>query len=189
MFLKKMTLRKKIIFYLILTLPIIFLLSLIPCKGNKTSHVVILNGERDSTIIYPNSIVMFDFIDKLSTKYCIPKHVAFNIAFLETAYRGPFDWKYNPNRTSPSGAVGPMQIMPSTATFINGKKTSTKKLKTDIKLNVETSMKLLSYLYEKYGDWGIVCGAYNTGRPIINKYAKFCDENKNYQIKWVSITY
>jgi hypothetical protein len=26
--------------------------------------------------------------------YGIPKHIAFNVAYLETKYKGPFDWKY-----------------------------------------------------------------------------------------------
>jgi hypothetical protein len=33
-------------------------------------------------------------------------------------------------------------------------------------------MKLISDLYVKYKDWKIVFGAYNTGSPIVNKYAR-----------------
>jgi len=45
------------------------------------------------------------------------------------------------------------------------------KLKGDIAYNVMTSMKLLRTLYDKYGDWKTVFGAYNTGRPMVNQYA------------------
>ena len=35
--------------------------------------------------------------------------------------------------------------------------------------------------------WKLVCGYYNTGRPIVNGYASFCVNNKNYQKNWVYI--
>ena len=44
-------------------------------------------------------------------------------------------------------------------------------LKNDIEFNVETSMKLLRHLHDKYGDWKIVFGCYNTGKSIVNQYA------------------
>ena len=46
------------------------------------------------------------------------------------------------------------------------------KLMSDINLNVMISMKLLRRLHNKYNDWGLVFGAYNTGRPCINRYAR-----------------
>jgi Arc/MetJ-type ribon-helix-helix transcriptional regulator len=52
-----------------------------------------------------------------------------------------------------------------------GKRISDKKLMEDIDFNVHTSMKLLRYLYDKYGDWKIVFGCYNTGSPLVNQYA------------------
>jgi soluble lytic murein transglycosylase-like protein len=82
-----------------------------------------------------------------------------------------------------------MQVMPSTADYICHKKVSVKKLKTDIRFNIETSVKLLQILYKKYGNWEIVCGCYNTGRPMINDYARFCDKNKNYQKNWKYLKY
>jgi len=77
-----------------------------------------------------------------------------------------------------------MQVMPATAKFINKKSVSSNKLRNDLELNVETSMKLLGYLYGRYSDWGVVCGCYNTGRPIVNGYAQFCVSNKDYQKNW-----
>ena len=79
--------------------------------------------------------------------------------------------------------------MPSTADYVCNKKVSVKKLKTDIRFNIETSVKLLQKLYKKYGDWGIVCGCYNTGRPMINDYARFCEKNKDYQKNWKPLKY
>ena len=103
---------------------------------------------------------------------------------METRYQGPFHWNYNPSRTSPVGAEGPMQIMPSTAKLINKRSVPVKKLRNDIELNIEISMKLLRRLHDKYPNWAMVCGCYNTGRPIINGYAEFCSTNKDYQKNW-----
>ena len=141
----------------------------------------------NSDVSSPTPLKMYELIDHYSDIYKIPKHIAFNVAYLETHYKGPFDWKYKPGQTSFAGAVGPMQIMPSTANYIHKQKISKGDLKNNIELNIRTSMKLLNQLYGRYGNWGIVCGCYNTGRPIVNGYAVFCIKNKNYQKNWVYI--
>lgn len=133
----------------------------------------------------PSSISMYDNLEKYSDEYDIPKHIAYNIAYLETRYQGPFDWNYKPNRTSSAGAVGPMQVMPKTANGIHKKSIPVKTLKNDIEFNVETSMILLNQLHKRYKDWGVVCGYYNTGYPLINDYAQFCISHTNYKKNWV----
>jgi soluble lytic murein transglycosylase-like protein len=135
----------------------------------------------------PNSLKMFHFIEKYSEEYDIPKYIAYNIAFKETRYQGPFHWKYVPYQTSSVGALGPMQVMLATSEYINKEKVSPERLKTDLEYNIRTSMKLLNRLYKKYNDWSLVCGAYNTGRPMINSYATFCATNKDYKSNWISI--
>ena len=138
-------------------------------------------------IVLPPSMIMYESIEKYSDMYRIPKYIAYNVAYMETKYRGPFHWKYNSKLESYSGAIGPMQIMPSTANSVKKQKVSRFDLMNNIELNVEISMKLLSILYKKYNDWAIVCGAYNTGRPIVNGYAEYCNNNKNYKNKWINI--
>ena len=71
--------------------------------------------------------------------------------------------------------------------LLNNQKISKKNLKNNIELNIRTSMKLLHQLHNRYGNWKLVCGYYNTGRPIVNGYASFCVNNKNYQKNWVYI--
>lgn len=139
----------------------------------------------EGKISKPTSMVMYENLEKYSNDYEIPKHIIYNIAYLETRYGGPFDWAYNPAKTSCVGAVGPMQVMPSTANLIRKEHVPVNKLKTDVEFNIETSAKLLKRLYQKYGNWEIVCGCYNTGRPIVNGYSKFCNSNKDYQKNWV----
>ena len=143
-----------------------------------------INFGHENEISKPPSLLMYENLEKYSKEYNIPKYIIYNIAFLETRYEGPFDWDYNPSRTSSAGAVGAMQIMPATANYICDKNVSITKLKTDIRFNIGISVKLLQKLYKKYHNWGLVCGCYNTGRPIINDYAVFCKTNKDYQQNW-----
>lgn len=119
----------------------------------------------------PPCLQMYYNIEKYSEKYGIPKNYAYGIAFKETRYVGPFQWSYVHSQESFAGAVGPMQVMPSTAKLMWKKTVPKKELRDDIRLNVETSMMLLRVLYDKYKDWKIVFGAYNTGRPMVNQYA------------------
>ena len=120
----------------------------------------------------PTPLKMFNSIEKYSTMYKIPLKYALGVAYVETRYLGPFHWKYNPQQTSCAGALGPMQIMPSTANSIWNKNIPRSELISDIDLNVETSMKLLRKLYDRYKNWKIVFGCYNTGRPCVNDYAE-----------------
>jgi soluble lytic murein transglycosylase-like protein len=63
--------------------------------------------------------------------------------------------------------------MPSTSDWINKVDYPNQRIMNDIKLNIETSMKLLRKLHNKYGNWNVVCGCYNTGRPIVNDYGRY----------------
>jgi soluble lytic murein transglycosylase-like protein len=117
-------------------------------------------------------LLVYYAIEKYSEQYRVPKKYAYMIAYLETRYNGPFDWKYRADKSSNAGAVGPMQIMYSSAKYVwPDKKFSREQLKNDTQFNVETSMKILNLLHNKYKDWRIVFGYYNTGRPIVNQYA------------------
>jgi soluble lytic murein transglycosylase-like protein len=129
------------------------------------------------------SIQMYFYIKKYADEFDIPEAYAFSLAYQETRYQGPLDMNYRHKQVSCVGAVGPMQIMPSTAKFIYGHWVPTNQLKSDIQMNVMISMKLLRYLYDIYGDWGLVFGAYNTGHPCINQYAK---NILNKQYSWLS---
>lgn len=119
----------------------------------------------------PPCLQMYYYIEHYAEEYGIPKRYAYGIAYKETHYRGPFDWKYNHALTSSAGAVGPMQIMPQYAhPHVEGDFTR-EELKTDIAMNVRASMSMLHNLKNRFGDWKVVFGYYNTGRPIVNQYA------------------
>jgi soluble lytic murein transglycosylase-like protein len=119
-----------------------------------------------------NAEKMYESILQHADSFDVPLHIAFNVARLETGYLGPNHKNYNHKQVSKAGAVGPMQIMPQYASFFAGFPVNKKELKENIDLNVYISMKLLAQHFKKYGNWKKVLGAYNTGRPIINDYAK-----------------
>ena len=91
----------------------------------------------------PYSLQVYNSIEKYSKQYNVPKYIAYNIAFLETTYQGPFDWRYHGKLISCVGAKGPMQIIPKTANWITGKNITQKELLHNIDLNVKISMELL----------------------------------------------
>ena len=130
------------------------------------------------------SLQMYESIEHWSDSFNIPKYVAYNVAWLETRYEGPFDFDYNPYLKSSAGAVGPMQIITKWAHKFAGRRLSEKELKTNIDLNVKISMKMLRTWYSIYNDWTLATGAYNSGSPIRNEYAIYASSNKNYKNKW-----
>lgn len=130
----------------------------------------------------PPCVKLYQAIEKYSAEYEVPENIAFGVAFSETRYRGPFDWSYNHGKTSGAGALGPMQVMYSTAKGLFPDEIfSREKLMTDIDFNVHCSMKLLRKLYNKYSDWKTCLGAYNTGTPCVNGYAV---KVYNYRMKY-----
>jgi soluble lytic murein transglycosylase-like protein len=159
----------KLKFLTLAILTVLVFLFFVRVNRNQEPTVSMLKSE--VTTVDPPSIQMYFYIEKYAQEFDIPRNFAYGIAFCETRYGGPFDWNYNPYLTSPAGALGPMQVMPGTAKFINGSRPTNETLRTDIAYNVRTSMKLLRYLKDKYHDWKIVFGCYNTGRPLINGYA------------------
>lgn len=133
------------------------------------------------------SFQMYESIEHWSDSFNIPKHIAYNIAYQETGYRGPFHFDYNPYQTSGAGAVGPMQIITRWAHSYAGRHVTEKELKTDIDLNVKLSMKILQKWYFTYKDWTLACGAYNSGQPIKNHYAIYATTVKDYKNKWCKV--
>jgi Transglycosylase SLT domain len=152
-----------------------------PTIYNENYKLSDIGGKPNS----PYSLQVYTSIEKYSKQYKIPKYIAYNIAYLETRYQGPFDWDYHGKLTSFAGAKGPMQIMPKTANYITGRNITQKELLHNIDLNIQISMKLLHKLRNQYDDWSVICGYYNTGYPQVNGYARFCVSNKDYKKNWV----
>lgn len=147
------------------------------CNSNELKYDIEI--KKKITKDDPPCLQMYYYIKKYAKQYDIPLNYAFGLAYEETGYRGPFHWEYKHGQTSCVGALGPMQIMPTTAEWMEGKPINSYKLRENIELNVRISMKLLRHLKDRYKDWNLVFGCYNTGRPCINEYARDI-YNKNY---------
>ena len=147
--------------------------------------VTLMSGTIYKPIEKPNAALrMYRAIMLYSGMYQVPRHIAFNIAHLETTYRGPQDSTYNPSRVSKMGAMGPMQIMYRYASHFAERKVTKSELRDSIEFNVNLSMKILAQNYKRYKSWKKAAGAYNTGRPVINHYAKEAVK-KDYQRNWL----
>lgn len=136
----------------------------------------------DSEIVNSSpAIQMYFYIKKYAKQYDIPESYAFACAYQETRYKGPLHLNYVHTQTSYAGAVGPMQIIPKWAHAFAGRTVSESELKNNIRLNVEISMKMLKKWHSIYHDWELAFGAYNTGRPVRNEYARAIINN---QYQW-----
>jgi len=174
------------LWYIILVIGILSVL----IYGKMSLVLYNTNKRIDSLEQKINSVVslqMYESIEKWSDSFEIPKYVAYNIAYKETGYKGPFHWNYNPVQHSFAGAKGAMQIIPRYAHYFAGKKVTENELLYNIDFNVQISMKMLKYWHNIHHDWTLVAGAYNSGKPIKNEYALYVGSVKNYKDKWIKL--
>ncbi len=165
---------KKILTILILIILSLPLLSIFKHTTKPVHTKQLSNAER-----------MYESILCYADSFNIPIYFAFNIATIETGYRGPNHEDYNPSQVSRAGALGPMQIMLKYSHYYAGRTVTKKELRDSLEFNVMLSMNILSSHYEKYGDWAKVAGAYNTGKPVINSYAKKAIDPDYYLTRWI----
>ena len=170
----------------IMTTLVIFILGcgyfLYNIERDLSEHEIYQMGKEDSS---PTSLHMYYLLINSSKKYNIPKHILFNVAYLETGYKGPFHWQYNPYQTSFAGAQGPMQIITRWSHSYAGRTLTPKELRTDLKLNIDVSCKMLVKLKKMYKRWDLALGFYNTGYPNVNHYAQYASSTYNYKQKWI----
>ena len=86
--------------------------------------------------------------------------------------------RYNKKALSNRGAVGLMQLMPDTASWIYKKRVSKKRL-LDPEFNIEIGVEFLSYLYNKFPDCCLVLASYNGGPTNVRRWMKKFG-NKNF---------
>jgi soluble lytic murein transglycosylase len=73
---------------------------------------------------------------------------------------------FDPNAVSNKGAVGLMQILPTTATYIIRENVDL----FDYKINIEVGTKYLKYLFDKFKDNTTMLIAYNAGEGNVAKW-------------------
>ncbi len=111
----------------------------------------------------------YDLVMKYSSKYCVPPELVFAVINVES--------NYDKNAVSSAGAIGLMQIMPSTYEWIAsilGDSANVSRLYIP-KVNVEYGTYYLRYLYDIFDcSWEKALIAYNWG---MGNFMRFIEEH------------
>lgn len=97
-----------------------------------------------------------------AARYGVPEDVVYAVMRTESGF--------DPEAVSHAGAVGLMQLMPETYTwicFLRGEEEDGGAL-SDVDRNIDAGVFLLSWLYERYRNWETVYAAYNAGYARVN---------------------
>lgn len=104
------------------------------------------------------------YVTEYASDYGVPESLVYAVIKTES--------DFNSGAVSEAGAVGLMQMMPDTFTWLT---TITKEnLNSGMLYDPETNIKYgtyyLSYLYHKYGTWDTVYAAYNAGEGNVDEW-------------------
>lgn len=107
-----------------------------------------------------------EIVEAKSEEYGVPQSIIYAVIKQESGF--------DQNAESRVGAKGLMQIMPSTAEWINYYRGYGPKLDEimDPQINIDYGTWLLYYLYELYGNWETCYAAYNAGYGSVSKWLK-----------------
>ena len=129
-----------------------------------------INAYKKTSADFPNT---YDsIINEASEKYSVPKDLIKAVIKQES--------NYMPNAVSSKGAIGLMQIMPSTGALLGIEDKETLK---DPYVNIMTGTKYLSQMLNRYdGRLDLSLSAYNAGPNLVDRLQRIpnIDETKNY---------
>lgn len=129
-----------------------------------------INAYKKTSESFPNTYD--NIIKEASEKYLVPENLIKAVIKQES--------NYIPNAVSSKGAIGLMQIMPSTGALLGI--TDTELLK-DPYINIMTGTKYLSQMLNRYdGRLDLSLSAYNAGPNLVDRLQRIpnIDETKNY---------
>jgi flagellar hook-length control protein FliK len=106
------------------------------------------------TLKIPSHILQL--VKQLSLKYEVPFELILSLVKVES--------NFNPQALSPKGAMGLMQIMPSTANFLGIQNPF------DPRENLEAGVRYFKTLLERFGDLSLALAAYNAGPKAVMDY-------------------
>ena len=121
------------------------------------------------------------YVEKYSEMYGVPKDIVYAVIKTES--------NFNPNAKSDKGAMGLMQLVPSTYEWICGKTgiPYDKNKITDPETNIQCGVYYLSYCYEQFIIWETVYAAYNAGHGQVRKWLE--DEEISQNGRLISIPF
>lgn len=130
----------------------------------------VINAYKKTSNDFPNT---YDkIIEEASKKYSVPEDLIKAVIKQES--------NYMPNAVSSKGAVGLMQVMPSTGVLLG---IEDEEMLKDPYVNIMTGTKYLSQMLNRYnGRLDLSLSAYNAGPNLVDKLQRIpnIDETKNY---------
>lgn len=107
-------------------------------------------------------------LNQAASQYNIPPQLLYSVAYQES--------RLNPTAKSSAGAIGVMQLMPTTAASLGVTDPY------DPQQNINGGAKYLAQLYQQFGDWSLALAAYNAGPGNVTKYGGIppFSETQNY---------
>ena len=116
-------------------------------------------------ITHPKPDKYVEYVKNYSERFSVPEEIIWAVIKTESGF--------DPYATSDVGAVGLMQLMPSTFTEITEDRLKEgldpiKRLDPDT--NIKYGTYYLSYLFARYGDWDAVFAAYNGGLGNVDEW-------------------
>lgn len=112
-------------------------------------------------ILYP--LEYEDIVKKYSKEYNVPEYIILSIINIESSF--------DPEAVSVDGAMGLMQMLPSTFTWLSSFEHLNENLPTESLFDPDVSIRYgtyyLKYLFEKFYNWETVYAAYNGGEGNI----------------------
>jgi membrane-bound lytic murein transglycosylase D len=112
-----------------------------------------------------------DLMDDILEQHGLPKELKY-LAVIESGLKH--------NALSYTGAVGPWAFMPAAAKEYGLKMTRGNDERLDYYKSTHAAARLLTDLYQKYGDWLLVIAAYNGGPGNVNKAIKKSGGSKDF---------
>lgn len=113
-------------------------------------------------LIYPETY--YDSVMRYSNEYAVPSELVFAVIKVESNFKS--------NAVSSAGAIGLMQIMPSTHKWLASK--LDEPALTSFLYNADTNIKYgtyyLRYLYSRFGSWEKAIIAYNWGEGNFSEF-------------------